>query len=249
MATIRNYDEFIGLQTRYPRDLSNDFMMPSEIKARFDNGAITAFADEMSLMIYERREGFSKLHFRLADISARVPPHDGTLAAFLVYREDRPPGVAAAWLIDQGFERQYSLTRHTATEIIGAPSSEGVVTASAGEVYALVSRYFSAAGADMPCRDLFEAERSYCVRSDNGIALGVMYDMGQTRIVAVSREARGKGVGRRLCLAYAAVKLCENKNHVFQEWIRPDNSASLAMYNSLGYLPEKIVSDCYTREG
>jgi len=247
MTIIDKYDEFLELQARYPRSISNDFILPSDIKKRFGLGLISAYADDAALYMLERREGFYKLHFRLADASAEAPARDGTLAAYLIYHEGRYPAAAADWLVRQGVAAAHTLVRHTSGHIMGELSEEGIGTAPAEEVYAMFGEYFSAAEADMPDRAMFDGRDAYCARCADGRPLGILYDMGPTRLVAVSAGSRGQGIGRRLYLAYAAAKIRENKNQVFREWIGPDNRASIAMYRSLGFVPDNTITDCFIR--
>ena len=247
MTKINDFSVYQELQVRYPRNISNDFMLPSEIQKRIGQGMINISADERALFMFERRHGFYKLHFRIIDIAAEIPRSDGSIAAFLIYRRDRYPAEAADWLHRQGFVHTKTLMRLSSNEITGELTYEGIDNASADEVYEMFGRHFSVEEADLPCREVFDEKGIYCIRSAEGKPLGIVYDMKQTRIIAVSGEARGQGIGRRLYLAYAAVKLRENKNHVFKEWVSPDNKASLAMYHSLGFVQDSTVSDCFVR--
>ena len=247
--TINNqYNDFIELQSRYPRTVGNDYLLPLEIRRRLEYGNLSFFADDKALFIFEQREGFRKLHFRLISDDAKLPPCDGTLAAFLTYRKGRYPDKAADWLRSQGFIYKKTLERHTAAGIAGSLSNEGIENASADEVYSMFSEYFDAVEADMPPREMFEPGNSYCARSAEGEPLGILYDMGRTLIVAVSDKARGQGIGRRLYRAFALGKSGGNRNYVFHEWISPDNKASLAMFKSLGFAPDATMSDCYIKE-
>jgi len=248
MSTNNEYDDFMKLQSLYPRKNSNDFIMPIDIRRRIEHGMLSYFADEHALVMLEQREGFYKLHFRLVDTAATLPSIRGTLAAYLTYHEGRYPGLAADWLRGQGFVYKKTLLRHTATAITGNLSLEPIEKASSDEVYSMFGEYFSVVEADLPPRSLFEAEDTYCRRSPEGELLGIVYDMGQTRIVAVSPKTRGQGIGRRLYFAYAMKKVRESPDCVFHEWISPDNGSSLSMFRSLGFTRDTIMSDCYIRE-
>ena len=275
-----DFDSFFKLQKNYPRTVGNDFMMPGDLKQRFSSGLITVSADENALLIFEQRHGFTKLHFRLINKSAALPPlkickstdesineacapsspipyplsptpsrlktaNDGKLAAFLTYREDRYQDIAADWLLRQGFAKTKTVRRHTAAAINCDLPLDDVVNATADEAYAMFGEYFSAVEADMPRPELFEG--AICVRSKDGKPIGALY-MGQTLIVAVSPEARGKGVGRKLYKAYAGIRAREGKKPTFHEWISPDNAASLAMFKKLGFTPDKVMTETYVLE-
>ena len=246
MTTVTDYSEFISLHKRYPCRLSNDFLTPGEIRKLIAYGKLRCTADERALFLFERRHGFCKLIFRLQDVSARLAPCGEPLAAFLVYREGSPPETAADWLRGQGFRHAATLLRHTAKKINAELTSDGVGRASADEAYALFSDYFGAAEADMPCRELFES--AFCVRSDNGKAAGILYADRQTRLMAVLPEARRRGLARKLYLAYAAGEMEKNQNAVLHEWIRPDNAASLQMFDTLGFTRDGAMADCYLLE-
>jgi len=246
MTTVTDYNAFLALQKRYPRTVSNDYLMPGGLRELAEHGLLSYAADERALFMYERREGFYKLYFRLRGDAAELPPCGQTLAAFLVYREGGPPGAAAEWLTGQGFRFRITLARHVAKGIGGVLSDDGVEDASADETYALLGQHFSAAEADLPCRAQFEG--ACCVRSEDGTPVGVLYKGAQTRLEAIRPEARGRGLGRRLYLAYAAGKLRDNPNAVFHEWIRLDNTASLSMFNQFGFVRDGVMTDCYVKE-
>ena len=190
--------------------------------------------------MHEQREGYCKLSFRLQDLSAQLPDSAELVAAYLTYRRGAFPTVAADWLISQKFLHSMTLERYSAKKIMGDFDTEGVTEASVDETYSMLNKHFGAPEADLPCRDRFE--RALCVRSDNGEPLGILY-MGQTRVVAVSPEARGMGIGGKMYRAFAA----ESKNAVFHEWIRPDNTASIAMFQKLGFAKGDMIADLYIR--
>ena len=242
---IGDYEGFLEVQARYSRNISNDFFLPAELRERIENGVLSFSAGEKALFMYEAREGFSKLYFRVEDITAKLPQFDGILAAYLTYRDGRYPDAAADWLRGNGFEYKKTLLRHSAGKITGELTDKGVEKPTPDEVYSMIGRYFSAVEADLPCRGVNEEKGSYCIRAPDGEPMGVFYDMGRSRIVAVSEKARGQGVGKRLFLAYALKKFTENENHVFYTWIAPDNAPSLAMYRSLGFVQDSTKTDCF----
>jgi len=241
------YSEYAELQKKYSRNISNDYMLPAEIQRLFTNDTLSFAADDKALFIFERREGFYKLHFRLIDTTAVLPRFDGPLAAYLAYRRGRYPDAAADWLRSQGFTYAKTLLRHSAKEITGEFSGEKAEKASDNEVYSMIGEYFSEVEADLPPREFFWKSGVYCKRAQDGAILGLVYDVGQTRIVAVSSAARGLGIGRRLYRAYSEEKIHENLSGIFHEWISPDNTASLKMFSSLGFVPDAAMSDCYVR--
>jgi len=247
MRAIQSFDEFLEIQSLYPRSVSNDFFLPAEIKERFEKGRLSIIAGEKALFMFEPREGFSKLYFRVTDADAELPQYDGTLAAYLTYREGRYPDRAADWLRCRGFAYKKTLVRYSTGSIIGNQSGEGVVKPTPDEVYSMFGRFFSEVEADLPRREQFDEDSSYCIRDADGAPLGVLYDMGRTRIVAVNKRARGQGIGRRLYMAHALDKTSKNQNHVFYAWIAPDNTASIAMYSSMGFVPDTTMTDCFIR--
>jgi GNAT superfamily N-acetyltransferase len=237
-----DYDTYANLQKRYMRTVSNDYTLPADLRKRFDCGVMTVIADDKALFLFERRSGFIKLHFRLMDLSAELKSQEADLAAFLIYRQRLYPTSAADWLQDQGLSKIKTLRRYTAAEITGSLSVDGVEQASADEAYEMFGKHFIPVEADLPCRELFEG--ALCIRSRDGKPIGVLY-MGQTLVVAVAPEARGQGIGRKLYRAYAATKTREGKRTAFHEWISPDNTASIAMFQGLGFTPDDVITDIY----
>ncbi|MCL2153120.1 MAG: GNAT family N-acetyltransferase [Oscillospiraceae bacterium] len=298
MTAITNYDAYVQTLKEHPRRVSNDYLTPAETRVLIERGKLRYATDGQSLFLFERREGFTKLRFRLASPSAKLPVYEGAdgiepaevgnnredndiIAAYLVYRAGSPPTLAADWLLSQGFNHTMTLERYTTQKIAGIvenvrvsgelreisrrlvgisdafPSisdeiggdggkirSSGVVEVGAEETYAMLSAYFAAPEMDMPCRDMFG--RALGVRSGDGNLLGILY-IGQTRIVAVSPDARGMGIGGKLYRAFAAQELRLSKNPVFHEWIRPENSSSIAMFSKLGFIKSDAIAQLYSR--
>ncbi|MCL2838409.1 MAG: GNAT family N-acetyltransferase [Oscillospiraceae bacterium] len=264
MTIINNYEEFAELQKKYPRTLTNDYMMPGEIRKFIEHGKLSCIANEGGLFTFIERDGFCKLIFRLRDDSAALPPIDKPLAAYLVYREGKPLSDAENWLAAQGFAHSVKLERYVWKTINNVQCTidnygenfaknarfqfdKSIETATADETYSMLYQHFGAEEMDLPPQDMFSRESTYCVRGDDGSLLGVVYDMGHTRIIAVSPAARGMGIGGKLYRAYMAQVMLDGKNPIFYEWIRPDNSASIAMFRKLGFERDSLVTDCYVR--
>ena len=241
-----DFDSYVELQKQYSRKISNDYTLPADLRKRFDCGVMTVSGDDRALFLFERREGLTKLYFRLLDTSAELKPHKSMLASFLIYRENRTPEIAANWLLGQGFVKTKTLRRHTAVAITGDLSLDGVERATADETYSMLGRHFNAEEVDLPARDLFDG--ALCIRSGGGALIGAIY-LGQRPALAVSPEARGQGFGRKLYRAYAATKVRDGQKPIFHVWISPHNAASLAMFKSLGFTADTVVSDCYVLLG
>jgi len=240
-----DYDSYLEAQKQYSRTISNDYTLPADLRRSFAQGVMTAAADDKALFLFESREGYTKFRFRLLDPSAKIIAPEGKIAAFLTYRENRFPESEANWLLMQGFSKTKSLRRHTAVDIKGNLSLDGLEQASADEAYAMLGGHFSAVEADLPRRDLFEG--ALCFRAGGGKLAGVIH-LGHRPVLAVSPEARGSGIGQRLYLAYASTKVRDGRKPVFHAWISPDNSASLFMFKRLGFTADDVLTDCFVLE-
>ena len=243
--TTVDYDSYAELLKQYPATINNDYFMPDELRRRFESGTVTVAEDSGALYLFEKREGFTKLHFRLqSDTAAITYASNRPLAAYLVYRESRYPETAANWLLKQGFQKTMTLRRHTAAAITGELSLAGTSRADVNEAYAMFGEHFKAAEVDLPCRELYDG--ALCIRAKDGALSGVIY-LGQRPAIAVAPEAHGKGLGSKLYRAYAATKVKNGKIPTFHAFISPDNTASLAMFKSLGFAPGDVLSVCYVR--
>jgi len=265
MTIISNYEEFAELQKKYPRTLTNDYMMPGEVRKLIEHGKLSSIADDRGLFTLVERDGFCKLIFRLQDDSAVLPSIDKPIAVYLVYREGKSPTDAEKWLAAQGFAHSVKLERYVCKTMnneqltinsVGENFAKNakfqfdksIEIATVDETYSMLYQHFGAEEMDLPPRDMFLDESTYCIRADDGGLLGVIYDMGHTRIIAVSPTARGQGIGGKLYRAYMAQAMRDNKNPIFYEWVRPDNSASIAMFRKLGFERDSLVTDCYIRK-
>jgi len=284
MTKINSYEQFAELQKRYPRTISNDLLMPAEVRTLIEYGKLQYVATDDGLFMFIEREGFWKLVFRIKTVDAGLvgddsqnhpvaschPSKEGnrTLATYLVYRERKSPIECEEWLQSQGFERLMRLERyvlksrnisqdHTHTNKRYLAPNEGnkitiaegsdITTSGVDEVYTFLNQYFSFEEMDLPARDMYDENNSFCERSDSGELQGVVYDMGYTRIAAVSPDARGSGIGRKLYHAYMESAM-QGGTQTFCEWIRPDNHASIAMFKKLGFEKDTLVSNCWVKK-
>jgi GNAT superfamily N-acetyltransferase len=261
MTIINSYEQYAELQKRYPRTLSNDFLMPQDIRALAERGNLRCIAGDSGLFTFIQREGFRKLIFRLRETSAVLPPIGEPIAAYLVYREGNPQTDNENWLRSQGFEHLMKLERYVCrgdlqspannhpVRFASTPPQRGIVaTATADETYEFLHKLFGAEEMDLPACDMFDPADTFCVKADNGNLQGIVYDMGHTRIVAVSPDARGLGIGGKLYRAFMEKSLQNGKNPTFYEWIKPDNLSSIAMFKKLGFEKDTLVTDCYVRK-
>jgi len=247
MTIAKHYEAFAALQKEYPRTWSNDFLVPADIRHLIKYGKLSYIADDAALFAFIQREGSSKLIFRLRSLQAKLPAmEDVPLTAYLVYREGNLPSDTEAWLFSQGFTHASRLDRYTGKDLPCEGADDGISEASLEETYAMLQGQFSTEEVDLPCRDMFEGG-ALSLRAEDGSLLGVIYDMGHTRITTVSPAARGQGVGARLYRAYAARAIKDKDQQTFYEWIRPSNVASIAMVTKLGFTRDTLLMDCYTR--
>ena len=244
MTIATDYEGFIKLLRSYPRAMSNDYYLPSWIFKMIESRKLSYSASEDALFLFERRDGFTKLVFHLIGGASELPPCEERLASYLLYRENSPPKASADWLLGGGFRHVSTSARLIAKKPIVADSMDGIEDASADETYEMMRECFDATDVDMPDSELFES--AICVRTDSGKPAGVLY-CGRTQVVAVAQEMRGMGIGRRLYMAYAAMKLEENKNAILRAWVNLDNAASLALHTRLGFCPDGALADLYEK--
>jgi len=199
---------------------------------------------------FAKREGFYKLVLYSKPSKLAFPTTDMPLVIYVPYRYGNAPIETEKWLQSQGFKHLIKLERYVLKNYnpLSKEPSNNVAAASADEVYKFLNQYFSWIDMDLPPRDTYNPENSFCHRADNGELQGVVYDMGHTRIVAVSSAARGLGIGGKLYRAYMERAMQDRKTPAFYEWIRPDNSASIAMFRKLGFEKDTLVSDCWVKK-
>ena len=274
MASLMDYDSYALLQKRYSRAVGNDYLMPPELRKRFDCCAISVAADDKALFLFERREGFTKLHFRLLDSSAKLEPGAGAVAksgadsrgkaragAGPEARSElglgKETGVLAAFLTF----RENRFPEAAANWLLGQGFRKTLsfrrltATSLIGDLSLDGVENISADEAYAFFGEHFGAveadlpcrelfEDALCIRGRDGELLGAVY-VGQMLIVAVAPEARGHGLGSRLYRACAATKARDVKNPVFHEWIKPDNAPSLAMLKGLGFSMDNVLTEGY----
>jgi len=205
-----------------------------------------------ALFGFTEREGFYKLVLPVKPSKLTYPTTDMPLAVYVPYRKGKPPIECEEWLQSQGFERLIKLERYICKGEQCSPGDnmelpKNITTAEADEAYAFLNRYFDWIEMDLPPRDMYIEDNSFCVRDDDGSLLGVVYDMGHTRIVAVSPETRGQGLGGKLYRAYMEQAAQDGKTPTFYEWIRPDNFESISMFKKIGFEKDTLITDCWIK--
>ena len=90
MTIINSYEEFKSIQKGFPRSISNDYLMPDEIKKHISFGELSYSAEENALFMLIKRESLSKLVYRLRDFSAKLPALNEPVATYIIYREASP---------------------------------------------------------------------------------------------------------------------------------------------------------------
>jgi len=198
-----------------------------------------------ALFGFVKREGFYKLVLTAKPSKLEFPETDLPLAIYVPYRAGKPPIELEQWLSEQGFERTIKLEKWKTMDN-GQWTMDNYMSIThptADETYEFLFQHFTATEMDLPPREEFNADNAYRVRADGGSLLGVLYDMEHTRVLAVSPEARGLGVGGKLYRAFAE----RSGLRQFVEWIRPDNAASIAMFRKLGFEKDTLVTDCWVK--
>ena len=204
---------------------------------------------------FVKREGFYKLVLLNKPSNLIFPQTELPLAVYVPYRAGKPPTECKEWLKSQGFERLTTLERYICRGDRSLGSSadntelptNAITTATADETYAFLRQYFTWEEMDLPPRETFEPNDTFCARTNDGSLLGIVYNMGHTRIVATAPEARGQGICGKLYRAFMEPAAQNGKAPTFYEWIKPDNFSSIAMFKKLGFEKDSLVTDCWVR--
>jgi GNAT superfamily N-acetyltransferase len=241
MTRLADLDEYKALASGLSGAFTNNYMLPSYIRKLTARGDLFADRQPGALFLFERREGYFKLFFSVADASASLPAAAEPLTAFIVYRGS-PDEAQTGWLAAQGFRRAVGRVRMTAERLNAAPSLEGVTDASPGEARKLFLECFDALTADLPLPDAYG--RLLAVRDADGTAAGILH-AGSPRFIAVRPDARRRGIAARLYGAYGAIR---RDTGIIHAWVDADNAPAAALYGKLGFAPDGMLADGYIFE-
>jgi GNAT superfamily N-acetyltransferase len=238
-------DELRALSRPYSRAKTNCDLLPEEARRLIADGLLSYTAAEGALLLLERRDGYSKLYFRVADPRAALPRAEEPITVYLTYRGE-PDGFSADWLAAQGFTRRHTQVR-LAAERINAVSRHGVTPAGEDEALALFNTAFPNLTADLPRRGRFRTLRA--VRGADGSPLGILHHDGarEPLLIAVRPEARGRGVASSLFADF--VDASARLRGAYHIWAAEGNEPALRLYGKLGFAPEGLKSDLYIRTG
>jgi ribosomal protein S18 acetylase RimI-like enzyme len=242
MIKSRDYNEFLQTANKYGRGIGNDYLLPGTVEKLIRAGYLYYNANGGGLFIYEMRDGYMKLSFRLRDESAEAPAfslnNHLSLAAFTVNKG--LPGKADDWLLKCGFQLTQERVRYTASALNVTPSAEPVEIVDAGVAYPIYRECFDMLIADLPMPELFEG--ALCLRDETGKAVGVL-SLGADRHIGVLPEYRGKGAAMRL---YAMLVAHEPQLGTQRLFADVDNPASNGLYRKLGFKADNVTLRCYT---
>jgi GNAT superfamily N-acetyltransferase len=239
MTRANSIDELIRLVNSYSRRISNDYLLPAAYAEMINRGKLSYIADDSGLYLFETRNGYYKLYFRLNE-TATLPEIDGSLVTNTVYKGEPKDSAPEKWLKDNGFVLRLERHRYMAEELLIEP--EKPVITDASEAYPVYNACFDLLTADLPCKDSFEG--ALCVRNNANETVGVL-SLGLDRHIAVLPEYRGKGISMRL---YAMLKAHYDSPEKLRVWTDRNNAASNAMYGKLGFKLDGMTARCYVRE-
>jgi len=241
MKPLADYATFLELDRQYSRKVGNDYLLPGAVQSLIASGKLSYIALPGGLFLFEQRDNYQKLYFRLMDTALSLPKMDCALVAYTVYKGDPTDGITEAWLTQNGFAVRRTRLRYAADTLNVTPSLNGISHADADEAYPVYRTCFSdLLTADLPCPEQFEG--AYCLRDDAGQVMGVL-SKGQNRHIAVLPAYRGRGVAARLYGGW----MTENHGKI-RVWTDVDNPAANAMYRKLGFLPDGMTARCYVKE-
>lgn len=240
MTRLGSFEQLQELLRRYPRRLSNNYLLPDAAGKLIRLGALSYAAEENGIFLFERREGYVKLFFQLKSHDAELPVTLEPLVSYVVYRDPEKSAEIGGWLIRQGFAVGSERVHLAAERLETAPSLEGIDRASTEEALALFDECFAPFCADLPPPEL--CGELLAVRSKTNEAMGIIHT-GNPICIAVRKNARRQGVASRLFSAYAAVQTGSCKL-----WTDSDNDAALSFYHKLGFKADGLKAMRYIRE-
>ncbi|MDR3310566.1 MAG: GNAT family N-acetyltransferase [Oscillospiraceae bacterium] len=219
------------------RPLTNNYLLAADVRRLAGLGLLERVSVPGADFLFERRGGYVKLHFRVSDASARLPPRTETVVASFVYRSAPDPGISG-WLTAQGFEHSASRLRLEAERLVVSPAGKTVTAATREEADDLFGSAFDKLTADLPS----EYGALLAVRDENGAAAGILH-AGSPRYIAVRPEYRGQGIASALYSAYAASGAYGGG--VLRAWVAERNPAARALYAKLGFEPDGYRAEYY----
>jgi len=246
LKTITDFSELQALLRKHKGEVrthTNFYMMPDECKRLITDGRLMYADFPQALLLFERRDGYSKLYLRSAGDAAALELPSEPLVSFVTYRDEPDAGVAGR-LTAMGFRKELTQLRLSAPSVSASTRADAAVTsATEDEAVTLFSQCFTELRGDLPCRGSFQSLAA--VRGDDGVPLGIIhYDDAKTvLLIAVRAEARRRGIAETLLAHYAAVTT--HMRGDCKLWVLEDNANALRLYEKIGFVADGLKSDMY----
>ena len=237
-----------------PGVLTNNFMTKADYQREIAAG--TLFYQEFAggLLLFCRRDGFSKFYYYLQDAAILPPLPDNEV---LMAEQVCPPhsgNAAGSWLERQGFApclRRIRLARE-AGAFPNSGTARPAYPEEAAQIDALLRASFDARTGCLPSESELQAAiaagQMLCTTAPDGSVTGVLHHRparGATELrhLAVAPAWRRQHLAQALFSCYMA-QTAGQKSLV---WVREDNAPALGFYTHCGYRPDGWSAQVYEK--
>jgi ribosomal protein S18 acetylase RimI-like enzyme len=244
MTRVDSFQQLSSILKRYPPRETNFYLSPGQCRRLIEAGLLCFHETDGAVLIFEQRGEGLKLYFRATDfMSATLPEIIAPIGAYLTYKGDLA-GTAEPWLLSQGFCLVHRLIHMTAQRI-DAHSAHTVTDATEGEADRFFRALFPSMTGDLPLPGNYGILKA--VRGADGAPLAMAHydNSGEMLLCAVKPEARRKGYARSLYAALPADP--EVSAGKYRLWAVETNAPALALYASMGFTPDGLMSNLYIK--
>lgn len=250
---LKTFEEYSKLVDRYNRKgrITNDYLQNEAADIIIQDNLFAIYGDKNAVLLVQKA-GFQRLYYYVNDIDEKIELPRNEYVTEILFRGENAPAAEVGWLEEMGFKKNLRRDLMFAKYADLAPSimahDIAISKALTIEEVKWAAELFNSTF-DKWSGDFISSADYPKLLKDNAILVakdyrgnligafesGVDKGVNWLRHFAVTKEARGKGVGKALFDAVLEKGHVDDKSR-YMLWVQHNNAAARQLYEKKGFL-------------